>query len=259
MQTPPLVNFEEHPFLTRFASDKRAAQESPPESSARLDNGLPDHRGDVDVPKTKNCSFLEPQRHKIQLKTSFVCVSQNNDELAKTLCFQEQMTVIAEEARLHSSPVASTPLQEEDQKLLDLPCIVKYKLSSITFSGSDSHAFANESSEDGASSLEEEDGHDGGDGDDDDDDDVFAELPQSGDLVFSHRSKDKQEVRGGMSDSPQVTSPWSDSMNQLMKKLDQLNLDIEEALSSSSSPSNTRAPPARNSGEQFQSLHSTKP
>lgn len=40
-------------------------------------------------------------------------------------------------------------------------------------------------------------------------------------------------------DSPQVKSPWSESMSQLMRKLDQLNLDIEEALSASSSPSNT--------------------
>lgn len=39
--------------------------------------------------------------------------------------------------------------------------------------------------------------------------------------------------------SPQVKSPWSESMNQLMRKLDQLNLDIEEALSASSSPSDT--------------------
>lgn len=34
-------------------------------------------------------------------------------------------------------------------------------------------------------------------------------------------------------------SPWSESMSQLMRKLDQLNLDIEEALSASSSPSDT--------------------
>ncbi|KAF7700336.1 hypothetical protein HF521_003294 [Silurus meridionalis] len=41
-------------------------------------------------------------------------------------------------------------------------------------------------------------------------------------------------------ESPLVLlSPWSESMNQLMKKLDQLNLDIEEALSASSSPSDT--------------------
>lgn len=40
-------------------------------------------------------------------------------------------------------------------------------------------------------------------------------------------------------ESPQVKSPWSESMSQLMRKLDQLNLDIEEALSASSSPSDT--------------------
>lgn len=40
-------------------------------------------------------------------------------------------------------------------------------------------------------------------------------------------------------ESPQVTSPWSESMSHLMRKLDRLNLDIEEALSASSSPSAT--------------------
>lgn len=40
-------------------------------------------------------------------------------------------------------------------------------------------------------------------------------------------------------ESPQVTSPWSESMSHLMRKLDRLNLDIEEALSASSSPSTT--------------------
>uniref|UniRef100_A0A3P8ZL03 StAR-related lipid transfer protein 13 n=1 Tax=Esox lucius TaxID=8010 RepID=A0A3P8ZL03_ESOLU len=36
-----------------------------------------------------------------------------------------------------------------------------------------------------------------------------------------------------------MESPWCESMSRLMKKLDQLNLDIEEALSTSSSPSDT--------------------
>lgn len=39
----------------------------------------------------------------------------------------------------------------------------------------------------------------------------------------------------------QVLSPWSESMSQLMRKLDQLNQDIEEALSTGSSPSDTPA------------------
>lgn len=39
--------------------------------------------------------------------------------------------------------------------------------------------------------------------------------------------------------SPQVSSPWSESMSQLMIKLDQLNLDIEQALSANSSPCGT--------------------
>ncbi|KAK6296687.1 hypothetical protein J4Q44_G00328290 [Coregonus suidteri] len=51
-------------------------------------------------------------------------------------------------------------------------------------------------------------------------------------------------VRGSgleVKESPlvQPQSPWCESMSQLMRKLDQLNLDIEEALSASSSPSDT--------------------
>ncbi|TMS07275.1 StAR-related lipid transfer protein 13 [Larimichthys crocea] len=95
--------------------------------------------------------------------------------------------------------------------------------------------------------------------------DVFPELPQSRDLLVNHRqrSKDKPKRRGAVGArpeidhtatkcgyeaeeegsskevSPQVKSPWSESMSQLMRKLDQLNLDIEEALSASSSPSDT--------------------
>uniref|UniRef100_A0A3B3CZJ9 StAR-related lipid transfer protein 13 n=1 Tax=Oryzias melastigma TaxID=30732 RepID=A0A3B3CZJ9_ORYME len=42
-----------------------------------------------------------------------------------------------------------------------------------------------------------------------------------------------------LQESPQVESPWSESMNQLMRKLDQLYQDIEEALSASSSPADT--------------------
>ncbi|KAI3354100.1 hypothetical protein L3Q82_018649 [Scortum barcoo] len=141
-------------------------------------------------------------------------------------------------------------------------------------SGADGHAFVNESSDDGASSPEEEEEDNHDDGDDDDDDDVFLELPQSRDLLVNHRQrgtgKDKQKWRDAVSarveinhmarncgyeeeeetsrkeclpdypqESPQVKSPWSESMSQLMRKLDQLNLDIEEALSASSSPSDT--------------------
>ncbi|XP_032358219.1 stAR-related lipid transfer protein 13 isoform X2 [Etheostoma spectabile] len=160
-----------------------------------------------------------------------------------------------------------------DRRVLDLPCIVKHKSSSITFShytcpsGADSHAFVNESSDDGQSSEEEDDDdHDDGDGDDDgDDDDVFPELPQSREYLVNHRqrSKDESKTRGAVSaraeisptatdcgyeaevdtgskeESPQVKSPWSESMSHLMWKLDQLNRDIEEALSANSSPSDT--------------------
>lgn len=56
-------------------------------------------------------------------------------------------------------------------------------------------------------------------------------------------------------ESPQVESPWSESMNQLMRKLDQLYQDIEEALSASSSPADTpcmtRKKPVRKSSTHF--------
>ncbi|CAB1422204.1 unnamed protein product [Pleuronectes platessa] len=169
--------------------------------------------------------------------------------------------------------VVPAPVHDSGRRFLDLPRIVKHKLSSITFSdnacaaATENHAYANESSDDGASSPEEdeedeeEDGHDDGDDDDDDDEDLFPELPQSRELHVGYRhrrgGKAKQKRRGAVSgraeadhrsngheaeeetSSKEVKSPWSESMSQLMRKLDQLNLDIEEALSASSSPSNT--------------------
>ncbi|XP_017271811.1 stAR-related lipid transfer protein 13 isoform X2 [Kryptolebias marmoratus] len=51
--------------------------------------------------------------------------------------------------------------------------------------------------------------------------------------------------RYGIKESPQVKSPWSESMTQLMRKLDQLNQDIEEALSANSSPSDTPCTPRK--------------
>ncbi|KAK5929617.1 hypothetical protein CgunFtcFv8_010836 [Champsocephalus gunnari] len=171
-------------------------------------------------------------------------------------------------------------LSDPGSRLLDPPRIVKYKHSSITFShytcpsAADNHGFVNETSEDGESSLEEDDHNDddgddgdGDDGDDGDDDDVFSDLPQSREYLVQQRqrstgkdkpkrrstasaraeinqtaSKSGYEAEGDtccMEESAQVKSPWSESMSQLMRKLDQLNLDIEEALSANSSPSDT--------------------
>ncbi|XP_019943827.2 stAR-related lipid transfer protein 13 isoform X1 [Paralichthys olivaceus] len=163
--------------------------------------------------------------------------------------------------------VVPKPVYNSGQRFLDLPRIVKHKPGTITFSdnastsAAENHAY--ESSDDGASSPEEEEDEDSHDDGDDDDDEVFPELPQSRELHVRHRrsGKVKQKRRGAVSaraetdhrsngheaeedtsckeESPQVKSPWSESMSQLMRKLDQLNLDIEEALSASSSPSNT--------------------
>lgn len=60
-----------------------------------------------------------------------------------------------------------------------------------------------------------------------------------------------------MQESPQVLYPWSESMTQLMKRLDQLNLDIEEALSASSSPSNTPNTARRHTSNDRASLQVT--
>ncbi|XP_037533532.1 stAR-related lipid transfer protein 13 [Nematolebias whitei] len=150
----------------------------------------------------------------------------------------------------------------------DLDHVVRQKQSTITFSentcssSASSHVFSYESSDDGESSQDGEK--------EDDDDDVFVELPYSEDFFISPSRKSTdmnkqrriycvgaQEVDRTLSssgyeaeaetsskeESPQVKSPWSESMSQLMKKLDQLNQDIEEALSANSSPSDTPCTP----------------
>ncbi|XP_019380029.1 PREDICTED: stAR-related lipid transfer protein 13 isoform X3 [Gavialis gangeticus] len=106
------------------------------------------------------------------------------------------------------------------------------------------------------------------------DDDVFTELPQPGVFLNGlhkravsqgkgeeqehctsqhiHHVENSCEHSEGNLDSykreekqialvtqPETGSEWSDSMSYLMKKLEQLNLDIEEALSAGSSPTNT--------------------
>ncbi|XP_069738542.1 stAR-related lipid transfer protein 13 isoform X1 [Phaenicophaeus curvirostris] len=153
--------------------------------------------------------------------------------------------------------------------------IIKHKPSAITFS--DSKLSSHEANtklcicevgeaEDFSSEEEETDGRG--------DDDVFTELPLY--KVFfndlhrrnvSQRKKAKHELNKyqhichledcddhsekelkdhdkegkhmQLETQPEKGSEWSDSMSCLMKKLEQLNLDIEEALSGGSSPSST--------------------
>ncbi|KAM9812573.1 stAR-related lipid transfer protein 13 isoform 2-T2 [Syngnathus typhle] len=52
----------------------------------------------------------------------------------------------------------------------------------------------------------------------------------------SHSRVYDAEAEGG---DKELKAPWSESMGQLMRKLERLNLDIEEALSAGSSPSDT--------------------
>ncbi|XP_066196477.1 uncharacterized protein [Sylvia atricapilla] len=53
------------------------------------------------------------------------------------------------------------------------------------------------------------------------------------------KDHDKEEKHMELETKTEKESEWPDSMSWLMKKLEQLNLDIEEALSASSSPSGT--------------------
>ncbi|CAM2095935.1 unnamed protein product [Caretta caretta] len=134
-----------------------------------------------------------------------------------------------------------------------------------------------------SSSEEEEEG--------DHDDDVFTELPLYGafysglykrtillgkqdkcehtrsqyvchlDVCNDHSGKklndhEKEEKQMDMVTQPEKGSEWSDSMSSLMKKLEQLNLDIEEALSAGSSPSSTPSTKKRKQPDSFIPLQS---
>ncbi|XP_061136375.1 stAR-related lipid transfer protein 13 isoform X3 [Syngnathus typhle] len=54
-----------------------------------------------------------------------------------------------------------------------------------------------------------------------------------------HRTKGRTPGPTRLFWTQQLKAPWSESMGQLMRKLERLNLDIEEALSAGSSPSDT--------------------
>ncbi|KAK2880865.1 hypothetical protein Q8A67_018133 [Cirrhinus molitorella] len=172
-----------------------------------------------------------------------------------------------------SSPVGPSHLEHPYSAPLpvskgaDLPRIIKHKPSSITFADYDDflgliqNARVNESSDACETSSEDE-------GRDvvfhDDSDDVFLQSSRQNRSGLekqrrkriceqAHRegssstklpptrssSYEAEEESSSTEESPQILSPWSESMSQLMKRLDQLNLDIEEALSAGSSPSDT--------------------
>ncbi|XP_061537963.1 stAR-related lipid transfer protein 13 isoform X2 [Phycodurus eques] len=155
--------------------------------------------------------------------------------------------------------ISSSPTANSHQGSVELPRIIKHKQSSITFSDyAKCRTRVKTSLDDGVSSGD--DVYDD-QADDDDDDDVFLELPPSKELRANHsHRKDSGKKRSycvsdptgrdmcgyeaeaessTKEESPQLKSPWSESMSQLMRKLDALNLDIEEALSAGSSPCGT--------------------
>ncbi|XP_066555846.1 stAR-related lipid transfer protein 13 isoform X1 [Amia ocellicauda] len=169
---------------------------------------------------------------------------------------------------------SGSPGQDFWARVGEQPRIVKHKPSSITFSSyeypssclssTSNELFINEGSDASSSSSQDEN--------DDDNDDVFPELPQYREFLISRRRRSAgrgREKKNGAKRSPDgphtetlenldlggygsydteehsvseespLLSPWSESMTQLMRKLDQLNLDIEEALSTGSSPPDT--------------------
>ncbi|XP_061733450.1 stAR-related lipid transfer protein 13 isoform X3 [Nerophis ophidion] len=151
------------------------------------------------------------------------------------------------------SQTSEEPALTSPNSTPDLSRIIKLKQSSITFSDYAEHRpRIDGSSDEGESSQEEEEEED----DNKENDDVFLELPPS-ELLANHRHRKdavmrwsrgvpesgqcgyEAEVESSKEGSPLLTSPWCESMSQLMRKLDQLHLDIEEALSAGSSPSDT--------------------
>uniref|UniRef100_UPI0037E9B1DF stAR-related lipid transfer protein 13 isoform X1 n=2 Tax=Semicossyphus pulcher TaxID=241346 RepID=UPI0037E9B1DF len=257
-----------------------AALDPSPLASARLHaSPLPEPNDNCEDDVSLPVPVAEEQSEQVGQTEDLICRCVKTDSDLKpitngNICRPPEETPVPNQ---DSSPTLTVPATAPESvgRVLDLPRIVKHKPSSITFSHydcpstADSHAFLNDSSDDGEPSSEEEEEEEGDnhiDGDDDDDD-VFPELPHSRELPVNHRQKSagkgKQKRRGAASaragidrtgrnggyeaegessckeESPQVTSPWSESMSHLMMKLDQLNLDIEEALSASSSPAGT--------------------
>ncbi|XP_062407721.1 stAR-related lipid transfer protein 13-like isoform X2 [Sardina pilchardus] len=203
------------------------------------------------------------------------------------------LVVILDQSVTLSDLPSKAPALDTGQGL-DLPRIIKHKPSSITFADYDcppcerqqQSALANESSDGQESSSEDDTNDAGGDDEDEDenDEDVFPELPLSMEFLAAQqrRNRERPRRRGAVAEStsspvdlssgtkaeddtsstrelPQVLSPWSESMSQLMMKLDQLNLDIEDALSAGSSPSDTPAATRRHTtGHNNPQLMSTK-
>ncbi|XP_041116138.1 uncharacterized protein LOC121321305 [Polyodon spathula] len=149
--------------------------------------------------------------------------------------------------------------------------MIKHKASTITFSD---YGFSNSGLSSMSTELFINEGSDAHSSSSEGEDDVFTDLPHYREfLIGRHRrapsqnkqkeeplkrnpeappgwSRDKCEPSSTSSNETEddlnikqeaVQSPWSQSMTQLMKKLDQLNVDIEEALSASTSPSGTPA------------------
>ncbi|XP_061575680.1 stAR-related lipid transfer protein 13 isoform X2 [Cololabis saira] len=189
----------------------------------------------VSPPSDKDCSCnFPPPAPAADIQST--CRAQNQPGQALDLISKCVKTDFKKPRSISNGPILkldSTPARvvaaDQAQGVLDLPHIVKQD-SAITFSDctrpvSNSPGPVHDGSDnEGSSQNGEREDDDGLHRDeDDDDDDVFLDLPHSRNLH----------------ESPLVKSPWSESMSQLMWKLDQLNQEIEEALSASSSPSDT--------------------
>ncbi|XP_061683208.1 stAR-related lipid transfer protein 13 isoform X2 [Syngnathoides biaculeatus] len=153
--------------------------------------------------------------------------------------------------------IISSPTPNSRQESVELPRIIKHKQSSITFLDYAKCRTCVKSSSDHGESSGDDVFYDQAD----EEDDVFLELPPGRELRANRGlRKDSGKKRSYCINGPtgsdicgyeaeaessskevslQLKAPWSESMSQLLRKLDELNLDIEEALSAGSSPSDT--------------------
>lgn len=127
------------------------------------------------------------------------CLGQTVDSNCE--CIKTEVTNLKQNSnnslsRPPKDSIFPSPVLDSGQKVLEVPRIVKHKVSSITFSDySCTPGVINESSDDGGSYPEEDDCHDDGgeDDEDSDDDNVFLELPQSRGHSYRSSSTDKQK------------------------------------------------------------------
>ncbi|KAJ7404312.1 hypothetical protein WISP_146150 [Willisornis vidua] len=210
-------------------------------------------------------SLLDHKETSLQLGMAAGHVSATNPSETKHLC--EELSCFAR----HMPKEDPLNVPERSSEIR----VIKHKASAITFSDfkflsheANTKLHIGEAAEADDFSSEEEEADGRGD------DDMFTELPlyetffnglhrrnvsqrkpaKHGLTKYQHichledcgdhsekalKDHDKEEKHMELETQPEKETEWTDSMSWLMKKLEQLNLDIEEALSGGSSPSST--------------------